>query len=186
VNSDISINHRKYRIMAKEKMAKEDSFGWRLMMERKRRGWQQKDVVEALAKRLKGTGITSPIQMTYSRMENGEYKAPRPEVLMALADVFGFSVEYLVTGKEPEATEQFATLEANQVARLLDTINDDEMRSAVLALAQTLAGISRARSDLNFEFYELMRDTRPNMPPHLQIRFDLIARKLNRDWRNGG
>jgi transcriptional regulator with XRE-family HTH domain len=168
VNSDISINHRKYRIMAKEKMAKEDSFGWRLMMERK------------------GTGVTSPIQMTYSRMENGEYKAPRPEVLMALADVFGFSVEYLVTGKEPETAEQFTTPEANQVARLLDTINDDEMRSAVLALAQTLAGISRARSDLNFEFYELMRDTRPNMPPHLQIRFDLIARKLNRDWRNGG
>jgi transcriptional regulator with XRE-family HTH domain len=175
VNSDISINHRKYRIMAKEKMAKEDSFGWRLMMERKRRGWQQKDVVEALAKRLKGTGVTSPIQMTYSRMENGEYKAPRPEVLMALADVFGFSVEYLVTGKEPEATEQFATLEANQVARLLDGM-DEDLRKAILALAQQVAPVNEERKALQTEVLQLRSATQDG-PPRIQSKS--ILNKIN-------
>jgi transcriptional regulator with XRE-family HTH domain len=117
-------------------MTIQDTFGWRLKMAREAKGMSQKDLVAELRRRLKGSDVVPPSKVTYSKMENGIIVTPKHEVLAALADILECSVDYLVTGKEPEThLDQYISDEANTVAQIADKL-PAHLRSSLLEWAR--------------------------------------------------
>ena len=63
----------------------------------------------------KDTGVTTA---TLSSWKTGRYE-PKPEKLKILADYFGVSVDYLMTGKEKEGEKYYLNEETAELAQTL-------------------------------------------------------------------
>lgn len=63
----------------------------------------------------KDTGVTTA---TLSSWKTGRYE-PKPEKLKILADYFGVSVDYLMTGKEKEGEKYYLNEETAELAQML-------------------------------------------------------------------
>ena len=63
----------------------------------------------------KDTGVTTA---TLSSWKTGRYE-PKPEKLKILADYFGVSVDYLMTGKEKEGEKYYINEETAELAQTL-------------------------------------------------------------------
>jgi transcriptional regulator with XRE-family HTH domain len=152
------------------------TFSWRIKQERDRLRIDQAELVKRIWELTKHLPDARPIsQATYSKLEAGDIQTPKHYVLIALAQIFDCSIEYLVTGKEPETAEQFTTPEANQVARLLDGM-DEDLRKAILALAQLVAPVNEERKALQTEVLQLRSATQEG-PPRIQSKS--ILNKIN-------
>lgn len=76
----------------------------RVRAERERRGWSQ----VALATKLKAKGVRGILGSTVAKIESGDRKVKLDEV-MALAEIFGISVDTLL-GRKPGVASEIATV----------------------------------------------------------------------------
>lgn len=85
-----------------------------------------------------GMGLSSS---NVSQWKKGS--TPRPEVLAKLADYFGVSVEYLLTGEQKEKpahnVDELSDLK-KQAHSLIDGISDEKLKEYMPALERILRG----------------------------------------------
>lgn len=155
-----------------------DTVGGRLMLARKDAGMNQLELLEKLKE--KGHEITPS---HWSRVERNE-RGISNELLIAVADIFELSLDYLVGRPHyaNEIIEQFATEEANEVARLLDTM-DEDLRKQVLAQAQHLQRLDEERKALHQEIETLLVEALKSFPAGTAIRAKSVLDKINVGWR---
>ena len=82
---------------------------------------------------VRGTGIT---KSTFSDWKNGRSE-PKRDKLQKIADYFGVTIDYLMTGKEPEKKEPTLTSkdERDIAKMLLNTLEEMENDQAALAFS---------------------------------------------------
>lgn len=105
-----------------------NTFAWRVMIARKERGLNQRQVVDLLCERYS-------IDLTpaaYSKIERGETELPRIKVLIAISDILGVSLHKLLTGQDwTEPVDQFSSPEANIVGSMVDGMMQDSRETMV-------------------------------------------------------
>lgn len=107
-----------------------NSFGWRVMTERKQSKLTQQDVCDRLEKEF-------GIKITYgalSQIETGETKRFHIDMLFALAKIFDVNPYTLLTGEERGETINYSA-EAEEVARMMDAM-PPSMRRMMLDAAK--------------------------------------------------
>lgn len=115
-----------------------------------------------------------------SRIENGQTD-PTLSIVVKLAATLGVDVHLLATGEEltQEVTEQFVTTEANEVARLLDGM-DQDLRAVVVHVSRELAAVDEQRRTLTNEYGALLTENIARLEAKSQQRARLILDKISR------
>lgn len=71
---------------------------------------------------VKATGLSSTF---FSEWKKGKSKSPKPENLQKIADYFGVTVDYLVTGKEKEIPDPLLADDFTALIELYNSSNKD-------------------------------------------------------------
>lgn len=180
------INKQQCKAKANMKTAREGTFAWRLMLEREKKGLSQVELSEELTRRLKGKKVAPPTPMTVSKMERGIIVTPKHEVLEGLSEIFRCTIDYLVTGKEPEPEpDQFVTPEANTVGTMIDAMLPRSRRIMVIVADGLLAAdTEQNESDVRIaellqENITLMSNGQRSVADEYILRTETTRRRLN-------
>lgn len=130
-----------------------NSFGWRIMTERKQARLTQNEVCERLEKEF-------GIKMTYgalSQIETGETKRFHIDQLFAFAKIFNVDPYTLLTGEERGEVVSYSE-EAEQVARLVDRMQPASRKMIVSSAIATLELENELRTQAEKELLETQRE----------------------------
>lgn len=124
-----------------ESMIDQNTLAWRAMIARESKGLKQTELVEIMNTRY---GISLTVG-GYSKIETGDTKAPRHEILIAMKHILGISLDELIEGvkeDEPEENDVFMTEEANRIGVMVDQL-PPEVRVAAEESTRTLYDLSQ-------------------------------------------
>jgi transcriptional regulator with XRE-family HTH domain len=119
--------------MASETEDTRNSFGWRVMTERKQSRMSQTEVCDRLEKEF-------GIKITYgalSQIETGETKRFHVEMLFALAKIFNVNPYALLTGEEVGTTKGWSE-EAEQIAGMVDQMRPQTRQKVLEDIQSTM------------------------------------------------
>lgn len=109
-----------------------NTFAWRLRSARDALGitqFEMCDRIKSIVQRKEPTfDLSYP---AYNKYETGDTATPRLSVMAAIGQVLNVSLDYLITGEEPAGEAGFNTVEAEQVAAIVDNL-PPELRAALL------------------------------------------------------
>ena len=99
---------------------------------------------ETVAPNGKRYNVRSSNQSTISRIINDEMRNPPIETLVAIAEIFNRSLDWLLTGEErvESKVEAFITTEAGKIGALVDDMDKDQ-RELILAICQQFARLDK-------------------------------------------
>lgn len=156
-----------------------NTFAWRLRSTRDALGitqFEMCDRVKSIVQRKEPTfDLSYP---AYNKYETGDTATPRLSVLAAISQVLGVSLDYLITGEEPDGEVKFATHEAEQVASIVDNL-PAELRTALLDGAQLLQRLHRNIEHSQLEHVMFLEEIKTLLPEQKRIQAQSILNKIN-------
>jgi transcriptional regulator with XRE-family HTH domain len=156
-----------------------NTFAWRLRQSRDQMGITQYDMCdkinEIVRRREPGFALSYP---AYNKYETGDTATPRLPVLAAIGKVLGLSIDYLVTGHEPDGKADFSTEEAEQVAAIVDSL-PAELRATILGGAQLLQRMHYNAEQSQAEHVMFIQRIKPLLPEQERIQAQSILDKIN-------
>lgn len=112
-----------------ESMIDQNTLAWRAMIAREAKGLKQTELVEIMNAEY---GISLTVG-GYSKIETGDTRTPRHEILIAMKHILGISLDELIEGvkeDELEVNDVFMTEEANRIGEMVDQMAP-EVRATV-------------------------------------------------------
>ena len=162
------------------KMRNTDSFAWRLRQARDAMGitqFEMCDKIKAVIRREEPTfDLSYP---AYNKYETGDTATPRLNVLSAISEITELSLDYLVSGREKEKEERFATTEAEQIAAIVDSLPID-LRTPLLEGARLLQRMSLTLQQTQIEEALFLNKIKTLLPEQERIKAQSILDKINR------
>ena len=156
-----------------------NTFTWRLRRARDDMGITQYamcDRINEIVRRSEpGFDLSYP---AYNKYETGDTATPRLPVLAAIGSVLNLSIDYLVTGHEPDGTANFATEEAEQVAAIVDSL-PAELRAALLDAAQLLQKLHHSIEHSQIEHVMFLERIKTLLPEQERIQAQSILNKVH-------
>jgi transcriptional regulator with XRE-family HTH domain len=155
-------------LMIGDDMVDKNTLAWRVMLAREEKGLKQIELVELMNRPPYNLGVSTG---AYSKIETGDTKTPKHDVLIALSEILDTSIDMLVAGKEAgdqRAVDVFMTEEANRIGAMVDQLPLDdrrlieegirilyEMRQAIRAQDQEIAERDNQIRRLHAEIHTL-------------------------------
>lgn len=133
---------------------KQGTFAWRLRQAREEKELDQTQVVDELKRRF-GHEMT---YAAYNKHETGDTENPKLIVLDMLSQVLDCSVDYLVTGKEPEGKAvRFWSDEADKAGNIIDGMLP-QTRAIALGILELLAQMDKEQRSNEYEIAHLLAE----------------------------
>jgi len=140
-----------------------NSFGWRVMTERKQSGMSQTEVCDRLEKEF-------GIKITYgalSQIETGETKRFHIDILFAPANIFNVKAYTLLTGEERAEVASYSEV-AEQIARMVDEMRPST-RQMIKMTAEAALTLER---ELLQEMAQMLIDDVSHLDSEVRKRLD--------------
>lgn len=124
-------------------MRNTDTFAWRLRQQRDAMGITQFEMCDRIIAIIRRDEPEFSLSYpAYNKYETGDTATPRLNVLTAIREITGLSLDYLIAGEPEETGSEFATEEAEQIAVIVDSLPPD-LRAALLDGATLLQRLDR-------------------------------------------
>lgn len=133
---------------------KQGTFAWRLRQAREEKELEQTQVVDELKRRF-GYEMT---YAAYNKHETGDTENPKLAVLDMLSQVLGCSIDYLVSGREPEEkTAKFWSEEADKAGNIIDGMLP-QTRGLALCILDQLMQMDKEQRSNEYEIAHLLAE----------------------------
>ena len=93
----------------------------------------------------------------YNKLETGDTVTPKHSVLKAIKEITGLSLDYLITGEEPEAEARFLTEEAEKVGAMIDKMSQTG-RKFIEGVAIDLLALDKEQHQRQMRIARLLLD----------------------------
>ena len=158
-----------------------NTFAWRLRQHRDSMGitqFEMCDRIVAIIRRDVNPNF-SMAYPAYNKLETGDTVTPKHSVLKAIKEITGLSLDYLITGEEPEAEARFMTEEAEKVADIVDALPEN-LRKVLLSGAQTLRQMNQQIEQAETEQVLFLQKIKALLPEQERLQAISILEKLTR------
>jgi transcriptional regulator with XRE-family HTH domain len=139
-------------------MRNTDTFAWRLRQHRdamKITQFEMCDRIIAIVRRDEpGFSLSYP---AYNKMETGDTATPKHNVLKAIKEITGLSLDYLIAGEVEDGEDEFDTVEARQVGAMIDQMSQST-RQMMMAAARAAMQLENELLETQSELVELLRE----------------------------
>lgn len=161
-------------------MRNTDTFAWRLRQQRDAMGITQFEMCDRIVRIIRRNEPEFSLSYpAYNKYETGDTATPRLNVLAAIREITGLSLDYLITGEQEETGSEFATEEAEQIAVIVDSLPPD-LRAALLDGATLLQRLDRTIAQNQIEQALFLDRIKSLLPEQERIQAQSILSKISR------
>ena len=161
-------------------MRNTDTFAWRLRQQRDAMGITQFEMCDRIIAIIRRDEPEFSLSYpAYNKYETGDTATPRLNVLTAIREITGLSLDYLIAGEPEETGSEFATEEAEQIAVIVDSLPPD-LRAALLDGATLLQRLDRTISQNQIEQALFLDRIKSLLPEQERIQAQSILSKISR------
>lgn len=156
-----------------------NTFAWRLRQQRDAMGITQFEMCDRIIKVVRRDepefNLSYP---AYNKYETGDTATPRLNVLAAIREITGLTLDYLITGEEPDKEPEYKTTEAAATAEIVETLPPD-LRTTLLEGARLLQRMDQALIQTQVEQINFLTRIKALLPEQERIQAISILNKIN-------
>lgn len=160
-------------------MRNTDTFAWRLRQQRDAMGITQFEMCDRIIKVIRRDepefNLSYP---AYNKYETGDTATPRLNVLAAIREITGLSLDYLITGEEPDKAPEYSTVEATTIAEIVESMPPN-LRTTLLNSAQLLQQMDQAIVQSQLEQIAFLQRIKALLPEQERVQAQSILNKID-------
>ena len=160
-------------------MRNTDTFAWRLRQQRDAMGITQFEMCDRIIEVVRRTEPEFSLSYpAYNKYETGDTATPRLNVLTAIREITGLSLDYLITGEEPDKEPEYKTTEAPAIAEIVESMPPN-LRATLLSGAQLLQQMDQAILQSQMEQIAFINRIKSLLPEQERIQAQSILNKID-------